>query len=375
MKHLPDYKGGGIVNLMSSIASARGARTGYRSLKDLPPRELRDRENVVLITIDGLGYEYLKEWGEGSFMWENLLGRMTSVFPPTTASAMTTFYTGLPPQQHCVTGWSVYMKEYGAIMEPLLMRTHCGQVPLDGESFDMKKLLGRKSIFDRVKSESFLVIDNGLMGSKYTEITGGGARRLGYNNLRGLFIQVKKAINSSDRKKYIHAYWPKFDSIFHNKGRDSKKLEKHFKELDREIEAFDERIGRTDTALIITSDHGLIDAEEVDLDSDEELSKCLTLPLCGDARNAYCYVKPSKIMEFNKYVRNELGECCELYRSEELVENNYFGIKEPDGKLWDRIGDYTIIMKKNYGIKYGFKGHHGGTSKEEMYVPLIVKLN
>ena len=44
---------------------------------------------------------------------ENLIGSMTSVFPATTASAITTFATGLAPQQHAFTGWFMFLKEIG----------------------------------------------------------------------------------------------------------------------------------------------------------------------------------------------------------------------------------------------------------------------
>ncbi|MFC1686309.1 hypothetical protein ACFLZZ_04810 [Nanoarchaeota archaeon] len=47
---------------------------------------------------------------------------------------------------------------------------------------------------------------------------------------------------------------------------------------------------------------------------------------------------------------------------------------KPNKKLWDRVGDYTLIGKKNYSFDEGEvnDGVHGGVSKEEMFVPLIV---
>jgi hypothetical protein len=52
----------------------------------------------------------------------------------------------------------------------------------------------------------------------------------------------------------------------------------------------------------------------------------------------------------------------------------------PNKKLFDRVGDYILVMKENYILKDVLLGehenknigHHGGVSKEEMYVPLIV---
>ena len=56
---------------------------------------------------------------------------------------------------------------------------------------------------------------------------------------------------------------------------------------------------------------------------------------------------------------------------------------EPNPKLADRIGDYVLICKENYLIKDTLKneeekiphpGHHGGVSKEEMLVSMVVGL-
>ena len=97
---LPDYKGGSIVNLMSSISQTFGGREKYPALRILRPSELSKSKNIVLFVIDGLGYEYIKEHGKGSVFADYMRGHMTSVFPSTTAACVTTFATGVAPQQH-----------------------------------------------------------------------------------------------------------------------------------------------------------------------------------------------------------------------------------------------------------------------------------
>ncbi len=64
---LPDYQGGGIVNLMASIAGAFGGDPrSYPPLDVLGRGWLRAHRNIVLVVIDGLGYEWLKRAGPGS---------------------------------------------------------------------------------------------------------------------------------------------------------------------------------------------------------------------------------------------------------------------------------------------------------------------
>ena len=72
--------------------------------------------------------------------------------------------------------------------------------------------------------------------------------------------------------------------------------------------------------------------------------------------------------------------CCEIYKSRELIKNNFFGLFKANARLADRAGDYILIMKENYIIKDFVAGedhdihigNHGGISKEEMFVPLII---
>jgi predicted AlkP superfamily pyrophosphatase or phosphodiesterase len=109
--YLPDYNGGSIVNLMSSIAKACGGKTNYVQLKSLSSEEIKNK-NIILLVIDGLGYEYLKK-SNANFLKENLKDKMTSVFLPTTACATTTFQTGVAPQQHALTGWFMFLKKRG----------------------------------------------------------------------------------------------------------------------------------------------------------------------------------------------------------------------------------------------------------------------
>jgi histidinol phosphatase-like enzyme len=91
-------------------------------------------------------------------------------------------------------------------------------------------------------------------------------------------------------------------------------------------------------------------------------------------------VHPQKAKQFESYAKTALKDYCWVFKSTELVKKNFFGLGKPNKKLLDRIGDYVLIMKKNYIIRDSmldleqakFIGNHGGVSHEEMFVPLIV---
>ena len=109
----PDYRGGGITNLISSVAAALGNPDRvYQPTPLVDMNRLEGVKNIVLLVVDGLGYHYLNEKCQGSFLQRSLAGSLTSVCPSTTASAIPTFLTGVPPQQHGFTGWFTYFRFY-----------------------------------------------------------------------------------------------------------------------------------------------------------------------------------------------------------------------------------------------------------------------
>ncbi|HEY4495560.1 MAG: hypothetical protein A2750_02980 [Candidatus Yanofskybacteria bacterium RIFCSPHIGHO2_01_FULL_45_42] len=379
----PNYQNGSIVNLMSSIKEVLGGKSRYKPL-DIFDFSNISKKNIVLIVIDGLGYNYLTKYGKDSFLYKNLKGKMTSVFPATTASAMTTFSTGLAPQQHALTGWFMYLKEIGAVSVILPFTSRAGDLKLTKGKIKYKDIYNEKSFFEDLKTASTSIKHKAYIDSEYSRLVDKGAKKLPFSNLNGFFRQINKALNTTDNKKYILAYWAKLDSLCHEKGADSQEAKGHFNELDKKVKSLADSLKNKNTAIIISADHGLIDTKEknkiIELKNHPRFVETLAMPLSGEPRVVYCYVKPQKVKEFENYVKTEFKNACEIYKSDDLVKNNYFGLFEPNKKLKDRIGDYVLIMKENYIMKdlvLGedqsiFIGNHGGVSEEEMFVPLIV---
>jgi hypothetical protein len=200
--------------------------------------------------------------------------------------------------------------------------------------------------------------------------------------MKDFFKQLERVTKKKEGKKYIFAYWPYLDGYAHDNGVDSRKYESHFKELDKSIKKFAEKIKGTNTRLIITADHGQINARQdkmIWLKNHPRFTECLTLPLAGEGRVPFCYVHPSKTQQFENYVKTNFSKYCTIHKSTELINKNFFGLGPANKKLFDRVGDYILIMKQNYILRDWMEenkeqniGHHGGVSKEEMFVPLII---
>ena len=62
----PDYRGGSLLNLIASCVAACGGRALHPTLDALAQIDLSAARNVVLVIVDGLGYNYLASRGAGS---------------------------------------------------------------------------------------------------------------------------------------------------------------------------------------------------------------------------------------------------------------------------------------------------------------------
>lgn len=218
----PDYKHS-IVNLTSSILKAFNINSHYIPLKELG--DLKKYKNIILLLIDGLGYEYIQEYGQGSELSKHCLNKITSVFPSTTASATTTLETGVAPQQHGITGWFMFLKEIGVLTKILPFKSRYGGQNFTEDNFQRKDIFIEKRIVDKIKSSAFIIYPEHIIDGKVNKKS---KSLLGYKNLNDLFSQVTKIIKSSNKKKYIYVYWDKFDALCHENGCASKKVNDHF---------------------------------------------------------------------------------------------------------------------------------------------------
>ena len=135
---VPDYKGGSIVNLMASLEIGLGGDPPrYPPCRLLDPVRVAARRQVLLLVIDGLGFNYLLGHAGAACLNRHVAGGLTSVFPSTTTTAVTTFLTGDAPQQHGLTGWHMYFQELGAVMAVLPGRPRFGGCALGEAAIDV----------------------------------------------------------------------------------------------------------------------------------------------------------------------------------------------------------------------------------------------
>lgn len=337
----------------------------------------------MLIVVDGLGYAYLRRNGGGSLLHDHMEGAITSVFPPTTAAAVPAFLTGNPPQQHGLTGWFTYLKEFRSIVAVLPFTERGSGKPLAAEGLGPRQLTSQLSLFERIDAPCHTVMPASIAYSVFNNAFSGGAAVHPFHNMRQMFDTIGRLAGENGRPQYIHAYWPEFDRLAHAYGLASSQVWHHYGLLNDEFTRFKHVLAGTDTIVIITADHGFIDSDPnqlVRIEDHPVLSDALAMPLSGEPRLAYCYVRAAKRSQFEAYVHDELGDQVDIYPSEQLIRSHLFGLGERHPGLSERIGHYVLVAKGRATIRdrVGSEGPvrdigvHGGTSADEMYVPLVV---
>jgi hypothetical protein len=377
----PDYAGGSLVNLVASVVASRGGKPLHEPLKKFPAfsSDAANATNVVLVIIDGLGDNYLQRRG-ASELGKRRRGAMTSVFPSTTASAITTSYTGRTPLEHGLTGWFTYFGQAGCVSAALPFRSRGDMALLSARGVTPEQIYSAGSLFAALPVRSIVVSYRDIIDSHYNSIHCRGAERLAYDTASAFVGQVERAVKSGPERKFVYAYWPHYDAISHRFGSQSEQAAAEFATIDAAFGELVHRLAGTDTLIIATADHGFIDAPtDQCIDFPAALSPMLRFPLCGERRVAYCHVHSPR--GFIERARECFDGKADVMPSEQLVEEGWLGPGTPHPRLSERIGDVAIVMRERYTVKdwvagesrWLHIGNHGGTHEDEMLIPLILE--
>jgi len=126
---MPYYDGLSLVNIPGTITQLLGAPAfGKAPLDDAITSHLGGPyKKVVLLLVDALGDDLFQEmlapgrdlfWGR--YFDKAIFSPITSISPSTTASALSTLWTGEGPATHGIIGYEMWSKELGMIINNIL---------------------------------------------------------------------------------------------------------------------------------------------------------------------------------------------------------------------------------------------------------------
>lgn len=375
----PDYGEGGLFGLVRSFADYLDHGVWRR----LDGAQNERGRVLVFLLIDGLGDNFLQRFGGDGALAAHRRGRLTSVFPSTTASAVTTTMTGLPPARHGLTGWFIRDRRFGGLLAPLpLYRRDGGTLAAPRLS---ERLFPYPSLYQNRSRPSLLVSPREIAWSRFSKRHARAARIVGYRRgVQGLVDAVLKGVEDlySAGGGYLHAYYPQFDTLSHEFGSVSEEAKIDFWRMDDGFAQLLDRLTGTGCDVVVSADHGFTDTSEertVDLDTQPRLTEMLECPLWGERRAAFCAVRKGAVAEFEAAAAEVFAGKAVVARSKTLAEAGLFGPGRPNVRLAERIGTHTLLMESGWTVMDSMPGEklhkmigvHGGLSPNEMWIPLI----
>ena len=366
---------------MAAIGQAFGG--GPQATVPLPglAEHLGEAEALILLVVDGMGEVQLRRHLAGGSLDRACFDIIDSVYPPTTAAAVGTFLTGLPPLGHALTGWTQWCEEVGETLSILpLSRRGEGRPAPEAERW-AEKILALPTFADRLPVPVTHVMPAWIAHSPFNRRLAGNVAQEPYHGTTDLFPAIERALDSGRGRRFIYAYWPNYDTAAHDCGPDGTKAIAQLHRLDAALNEFVAHRRGTDARLLVTADHGFVTTpgeRQLDLADHPDLATCLIRPLSGERRAAYAHVIPERRDFFVATAESRLGHALWVVPSQRLIAAGWFGTVPPHPRLSSRIGDFTLLLKEDWSLidtRPGDRhpvmlGMHGGASCDEIRVPL-----
>lgn len=390
---LPDYEGLCFANVPDTVLSVLGGAARRPLPESVFDGVETDAENVVVVLLDGFGYENWRRFEAENAVLSSLAERgtvtpLTSIYPSETTAAITTMHTGRQPVEHGLLGWFQYVRELDEIVLPLPFTTLDDEPATEvfDEGADPRLLLDTETVYQRAGAagiDSILVQPEAFEGQPYDSRVNQGAKTQPYDDLPEMARQTREALELADGPTYVFSYVPDLDAVGHEHGNDSPEYRTTLgtitDHLQREFERLDPETAER-TLLVVTADHGQVDTDperNVDLgglDVEGHLRRDDSgqpIQAVGGPRNLQFHVREGHVADLRDELESNLD--VRTFTREEYEELGLFGDREPAARFEERAPDLVAIPREL--IVWYDDGHledigeHGGLNPTEMLVP------
>lgn len=403
---LPSYDDFCLSNVPATIQSFFGLRTGSPTLPESYIAKnvaVEDVQNIVLMVFDGLGYcAWLRAISEQGF-FQTVTERgfvlpITTVFPSTTAAALTTLATGLTPQEHGLPEWYVYLKELDGIIASLRfspMGTR-GRDLLVGR-VDPKILFSGETIYtslSRAGVNSVSLLPSGVWNSAYSSLSLKGSRVAPYQSLSEYATMLRKQLSKLEKRAYVYAYYDAIDSMAHSYGPNTDEWQAEVSMVSHVLkheflEKLDLETARK-TLLIVTADHGHINVNPQDtlylnryrkvVRAFKKSDRGKTILPSWSPRDMVLYIKENDVDGVQSRLLEILQDRAAVLKTKDAVNMGLFGRATPSKRFIERAGDLLLLPHRKDTIwfhherkmRFEFLGMHGGLTEDELLIPLAV---
>lgn len=364
----------------------------------------RSPRKVILLVIDGFGWRQWRRDAERYDFFARLTERgaiapMTTVFPSTTAAALTTIHSGLTPQEHGLPEWFVYFDELDSIVAtlPFTPLGSKGRDRLLEVGVNPAILFNGKTIYQRLATAqvpSFTFARAEYARSAYSRRVHKGSQTISYINASDLLVNVRQKLLEVSGPAYFYVYWDAVDAIAHTYGPHTEQYHAELmgfshvllKEL---LEKVDARVAE-EVLLIVTADHGHINVAPkatLYLQRYPTLVRSLQHSPAGNAilpwgspRDLFLCVQEEQLLEMEAWLRKRLHDYATVLTIDDALQQGLFGLGKPHKRFKSRVGNLLILPHRDHmvwyehlkGRKFELLGMHGGLTVDEILIPLAV---
>jgi hypothetical protein len=336
------------------------------------PDPVREAGQVVLLVVDGLGWEQLRARPALAPTLNAAPGidrSITSVAPTTTACALTSITTGRRPSQHGLLGYRLALDD--EILNVLRWTVGGGQAHDARRTVPAHRFQpcppfpGSTAIVPVVSKDEF-------GGTGFTAAHLGDSPLRGYKVLSSLPVEVGRLLR--DGHPFVYAYYDGIDKVAHGTGLGDL--------YDAELRAVDRLVADVASelppgaVLVVTADHGQIDVgPQVELLGREIMS--LVRFLSGEGRFRWLHARPGAAADLQAAAAERYGDTTWVMGRDQIIDEGLFGGPLPD-HLLDRVGDVALLPHAPIAFvdpadtgENRLHSRHGSLTSDELLVPLV----
>lgn len=328
--------------------------------------------SAILFVVDGLGSRALAEHaGYARFLsaYASKKSVAATVFPTTTAAALTSLLTATEAGEHGIVGYRAWSPDQRRMFNQL---TDWGPGALDPLTWQRADPL----LVD--PATRFVVSKPEYAATGFTVATARGATFHGERSIDDR-IDTAARLASSHEGAIVYLYVPELDAAGHRYGMASDSWLAALESVDAAARRLHAAIG-PDVGVLLTADHGMIDVEparHVLLDhGDPRLDGVRALG--GEPRMLHLYAEPGRADAVREAWRAEESRSW-VFTRDEAIDAGLFGpavAPEVRGRIGDvlvaaraRIAYYDARLSDTSAQK--MVGQHGSLTDEERIVPLL----
>jgi predicted AlkP superfamily pyrophosphatase or phosphodiesterase len=355
---VPDYDGAVVNNVVPALLGQ------YEEAPSWLPAVAADCDQVVLLVLDGLGWDQLQErLVHAPTMAGMDGGPICTVAPSTTASALTSISTGLSPGQHGVVGYRMVVDH--SILNVLRWATPDG---------DMRRQIPPASIQASVPfggERPPVVTRAEFAKSGFTMAHLAQTRLTPYRMASTLVTEVRCLLAAGE--PFVYAYYEGIDKVSHEYG-----LADHY---DAELRATDRLVADfvdclpPGAALVVTSDHGQVDVGDNVITPAADLLRHVRLQ-SGEARFRWLHARSGQTDALLETATDLYRDSAWVVSLEQIADERWLGELTPASA--GRLGDVALVAREPVAFDdpddsgpYHLIGRHGSLTAAEMLVPLL----